>query len=251
MIHRFGYEFMINFGYAMNHSQKSNSKWLFTRFIAIFPSECPLNTRGIKIPSFPSCDAVIYTPLLSSREVRTQHSLYFPSTLFVSIFKVCESSGDFLCAACSRFCFLFLSFYVCLLSLSLSLPPSPSFPPSLSLSHSHSVSFLFILIFKNLIPLSIASPTSPPPSSPPPLPLSLIKHNLHLPPLTPLSFLSPQLSYRIISGNKAGLVEVDKDSGAISLSPSLNTNVPIHATMEVSVSGKEEQKYTLGKKEEN
>lgn len=34
-------------------------------------------------------------------------------------------------------------------------------------------------------------------------------------------------------------MEVDKDSGAISLSPSLNTNVPIHATMEVSVSGKE------------
>ncbi|XP_064085068.1 protocadherin-like wing polarity protein stan isoform X1 [Macrobrachium nipponense] len=48
--------------------------------------------------------------------------------------------------------------------------------------------------------------------------------------------VTDQLSYRIISGNKAGLVEVDPESGAITLSPSLNTNVPIHATMEISVS---------------
>lgn len=50
-----------------------------------------------------------------------------------------------------------------------------------------------------------------------------------------------QLTYRIISGNKAGLVDINKDSGEILLSPSLNTNVPILATMEVSVSGRSRQ----------
>ncbi|KAK8742193.1 hypothetical protein OTU49_002167, partial [Cherax quadricarinatus] len=48
--------------------------------------------------------------------------------------------------------------------------------------------------------------------------------------------VTDQLTYHIISGNKAGLVDIHKDSGEITLSPSLNTNVPIHATMEVSVS---------------
>ncbi|XP_045101942.1 protocadherin-like wing polarity protein stan isoform X7 [Portunus trituberculatus] len=48
--------------------------------------------------------------------------------------------------------------------------------------------------------------------------------------------VTDQLTYHIVSGNKAGLVEINKDSGDITLSPSLNTNVPIHATMEVSVS---------------
>ncbi|XP_069162090.1 protocadherin-like wing polarity protein stan isoform X3 [Procambarus clarkii] len=48
--------------------------------------------------------------------------------------------------------------------------------------------------------------------------------------------VTDQLTYRIISGNKAGLVDINKDSGEILLSPSLNTNVPILATMEVSVS---------------
>ncbi|XP_046394946.1 protocadherin-like wing polarity protein stan isoform X2 [Ischnura elegans] len=47
---------------------------------------------------------------------------------------------------------------------------------------------------------------------------------------------SDQLKYRILSGNNAGLVSLDEDTGLLSLSPQLNTNVPRTASMEVSVS---------------
>ena len=43
------------------------------------------------------------------------------------------------------------------------------------------------------------------------------------------------LYYNITYGNNADLVIVDRNSGEISLSPKLNTNVPIHARMGVSV----------------
>ena len=47
----------------------------------------------------------------------------------------------------------------------------------------------------------------------------------------------PQLHYEITRGNKANLVFVNASSGAIRLSPSLNTNVPLHAQMEIAVTG--------------
>ncbi|CAG0879787.1 unnamed protein product [Cyprideis torosa] len=48
--------------------------------------------------------------------------------------------------------------------------------------------------------------------------------------------VSDKLAYQIMSGNRADLLFIDADSGEIRLSPSLNTNVPIKALMEVSVS---------------
>ncbi|XP_076066701.1 protocadherin-like wing polarity protein stan isoform X3 [Oratosquilla oratoria] len=48
--------------------------------------------------------------------------------------------------------------------------------------------------------------------------------------------VTDKLTYRIVSGNKAGLVNINKDTGEISLSPALNTNVPMNAIMEISVS---------------
>ena len=55
------------------------------------------------------------------------------------------------------------------------------------------------------------------------------------------------LSYNITYGNNAGLVVVNPRTGEISLSPKLNTNVPIHAKMGVSVSdGLNEVRAVLG-----
>lgn len=51
-------------------------------------------------------------------------------------------------------------------------------------------------------------------------------------------FLLIQLQFRVLSGNNANLLNVNESSGQISLSSNLNTNVPITANMEVSVSGK-------------
>ncbi|CAL4108899.1 unnamed protein product [Meganyctiphanes norvegica] len=48
--------------------------------------------------------------------------------------------------------------------------------------------------------------------------------------------VTDQLSYRIVSGNKAGLVDVSQETGDITLSTALNTNVPLHAQMVVAVS---------------
>ena len=42
----------------------------------------------------------------------------------------------------------------------------------------------------------------------------------------------------MVSGNSAELIHVNESSGYITLSSNLNTNVPISATMEISVSGK-------------
>lgn len=46
-----------------------------------------------------------------------------------------------------------------------------------------------------------------------------------------------QLNYRILSGNNANLVQLNENTGHLSLSPQLNTNVPKVASMEVSVTG--------------
>ena len=51
-------------------------------------------------------------------------------------------------------------------------------------------------------------------------------------------FLLIQLQFRVLTGNNANLLNVNESSGQISLSSNLNTNVPITANMEVSVSGK-------------
>lgn len=50
--------------------------------------------------------------------------------------------------------------------------------------------------------------------------------------------VTDRLKYKIASGNNANLLLLNETSGEIKLSPSLNTNVPIHAVMEVSVYGK-------------
>uniref|UniRef100_A0A336MVD4 CSON001872 protein n=1 Tax=Culicoides sonorensis TaxID=179676 RepID=A0A336MVD4_CULSO len=47
--------------------------------------------------------------------------------------------------------------------------------------------------------------------------------------------VSDKLFYKILSGNNANLVKLNSTTGGISLSPQLNTNVPKHATMEISV----------------
>ncbi|XP_013177867.1 PREDICTED: protocadherin-like wing polarity protein stan isoform X1 [Papilio xuthus] len=47
--------------------------------------------------------------------------------------------------------------------------------------------------------------------------------------------VSDKLQYRILSGNNANLVLLNETSGAMTLSPQLNTNVPKLATMEISV----------------
>ncbi|XP_018019328.1 protocadherin-like wing polarity protein stan [Hyalella azteca] len=49
--------------------------------------------------------------------------------------------------------------------------------------------------------------------------------------------VTDQLSYSVVSGNKAGLLNIGRDSGEISLSPALNNNVATTATMRVAVSG--------------
>lgn len=46
-----------------------------------------------------------------------------------------------------------------------------------------------------------------------------------------------QLTFTVRSGNNANLLLINDTSGDITLSPSLNTNVPITASMEVWVSG--------------
>jgi hypothetical protein len=46
-----------------------------------------------------------------------------------------------------------------------------------------------------------------------------------------------QLQYSIVSGNKASLVYLNETTGLITLSPYLDTNVPLTAKMEVVVSG--------------
>nr|XP_018907159.1 PREDICTED: protocadherin-like wing polarity protein stan isoform X2 [Bemisia tabaci] len=48
--------------------------------------------------------------------------------------------------------------------------------------------------------------------------------------------ISDKLTFRIISGNNANLVNLNESTGHLSLSPQLNTNVPKVANMEVSVS---------------
>ncbi|XP_023244632.1 protocadherin-like wing polarity protein stan isoform X2 [Centruroides sculpturatus] len=47
--------------------------------------------------------------------------------------------------------------------------------------------------------------------------------------------VTDQLHYKFVSGNNANLLILNETTGEIRLSPSLNTNVPIHAVMEVSV----------------
>ncbi len=51
-------------------------------------------------------------------------------------------------------------------------------------------------------------------------------------------FSISQLQYRVLTGNNANLVHINETTGEILLSPNLNTNVPISANMELSVSGK-------------
>ena len=57
-----------------------------------------------------------------------------------------------------------------------------------------------------------------------------------------LKFVSPppcqQLRYSIVSGNKAGLLNIARDTGEISLSPALDNNVATTAQMRVAVTGK-------------
>lgn len=48
--------------------------------------------------------------------------------------------------------------------------------------------------------------------------------------------VADQLRYRFVSGNKANLLLLNETSGELRLSPSLNTNVPTRALLEVSVS---------------
>ncbi|GIZ04879.1 protocadherin-like wing polarity protein stan [Caerostris extrusa] len=50
--------------------------------------------------------------------------------------------------------------------------------------------------------------------------------------------VTDRLKYKIASGNNANLLILNETTGELKLSPSLNTNVPIHAVMEVSVYGK-------------
>ncbi|KAL7022348.1 hypothetical protein ACKWTF_012208 [Chironomus riparius] len=47
--------------------------------------------------------------------------------------------------------------------------------------------------------------------------------------------VNDNLTYRILSGNNANLIRLNPNTGQITLSPQLNTNVPKSATMEVSV----------------
>ncbi|XP_045034928.1 protocadherin-like wing polarity protein stan isoform X2 [Daphnia magna] len=48
--------------------------------------------------------------------------------------------------------------------------------------------------------------------------------------------VNDQLHYRVVSGNSADLIHLNETSGYITLSSNLNTNVPISAAMEISVS---------------
>lgn len=50
--------------------------------------------------------------------------------------------------------------------------------------------------------------------------------------------VTDHLKYKIATGNNANLLILNETTGELRLSPSLNTNVPIHAVMEVSVYGK-------------
>ena len=55
---------------------------------------------------------------------------------------------------------------------------------------------------------------------------------------TDFCFVFLQLHYRVVSGNSADLIHLTETTGYITLSSNLNTNVPISAAMEISVSGK-------------
>lgn len=59
--------------------------------------------------------------------------------------------------------------------------------------------------------------------------------------------VTDRLKYKIASGNNANLLILNETTGEIKLSPSLNTNVPIHAVMEVSVYGKSYFKFQYSK----
>ncbi|CAB3374160.1 Hypothetical predicted protein [Cloeon dipterum] len=48
--------------------------------------------------------------------------------------------------------------------------------------------------------------------------------------------VTDKLSYRILSGNNANLVQLNESTGELALSPQLNTNVPKIASMDISVS---------------
>lgn len=50
--------------------------------------------------------------------------------------------------------------------------------------------------------------------------------------------VTDKLRYRFISGNNANLLLLNETTGELSLSPHLDTNVPIHGVMEISVFGK-------------
>lgn len=50
--------------------------------------------------------------------------------------------------------------------------------------------------------------------------------------------VTDKLRYRFISGNNANLLILNEKTGELSLSPHLDTNVPIHGVMEISVFGK-------------
>lgn len=50
--------------------------------------------------------------------------------------------------------------------------------------------------------------------------------------------VTDRLRYKFISGNNANLLLLNEKTGELSLSPHLDTNVPLHAVMEVSVFGK-------------
>lgn len=49
--------------------------------------------------------------------------------------------------------------------------------------------------------------------------------------------ISDRLQYTILTGNKANLVYLNESTGMITLSPYLDTNVPLMAKMDVLVSG--------------
>ncbi|GIY35474.1 protocadherin-like wing polarity protein stan [Caerostris darwini] len=55
--------------------------------------------------------------------------------------------------------------------------------------------------------------------------------------------VTDRLRYKFISGNNANLLILNEKTGELSLSPHLDTNVPLHAVMEVSVFGKSLFKY--------
>jgi hypothetical protein len=65
-----------------------------------------------------------------------------------------------------------------------------------------------------------------------------LKKNTFFITLSTYVFCYLQLQYSILSGNKANLVYLNESTGLLTLSPYLDTNVPLTAKIEVLVSGK-------------